>query len=72
MKLIRQYEHGLPAPKELLEQSENRPIEEAGVRLRSLMPRVEKEKHQGGAGGFRLSRTIPTTSFASVIEAIRE
>jgi len=24
------------------------------------------------AGGFRLSRTIPTTSFASVIEAIRE
>jgi O-methyltransferase len=24
------------------------------------------------AGGFRLSRTIPTTSFASVIDAIRE
>jgi hypothetical protein len=24
------------------------------------------------AGGFRLSRTVPTTSFASVIEAIRE
>jgi hypothetical protein len=24
------------------------------------------------AGGFRLSRTIPTASFASVIEAMRE
>jgi hypothetical protein len=25
-----------------------------------------------GAGGFKLSRTIPTTTFASVIEAIRD
>ena len=62
MKLIRQYKYGLPTYKELLEQSENRPIEEAGVRLRSLMPWAEKEKHQGGAGRLLIREHDSLTS----------
>jgi ketol-acid reductoisomerase len=52
MKLIRQYKHRLPTCKELLEQSKKYPIEEVGVRLRSLMPWVQKKNIKGAQAAY--------------------
>jgi ketol-acid reductoisomerase len=49
---IGEYENGLPTYKELLEQSENHPIEEVGVRLRSLMPWVQKKNIHGSQAAY--------------------
>jgi ketol-acid reductoisomerase len=40
------------AYKELLEQSEKHPIEEVGLRLRSLMPRVQKKNIKGAQAAY--------------------
>ena len=48
---IGEYKIGLPTYQALLEQSENHPIEEVGVRLRSLMPWVQK-KNQGAQAAY--------------------
>jgi ketol-acid reductoisomerase len=49
---IGEYENGLPTYKELLGQSENHPIEEVGVRLRSLMPWVQKKNIHGSQAAY--------------------
>ena len=49
---ITEYKHGLPTYKELLEQSEKHPIEEVGVRLRSLMPWVQKKNIKGAQAAY--------------------
>jgi ketol-acid reductoisomerase len=49
---IAEYKHGLPTYKELLEQSERHPIEEVGVRLRSLMPWVQKKNIKGAQAAY--------------------
>ena len=49
---IGEYENGLPTYKELLEQSENHPIEKVGLRLRSLMPWVQKKNITGSQAAY--------------------
>jgi ketol-acid reductoisomerase len=49
---IGEYKNGLPTYKELLEQSEHHPIEEVGVRLRSLMPWVQKKNIKGAQAAY--------------------
>jgi ketol-acid reductoisomerase len=49
---IAEYKNGLPTYKELLEQGEKHPIEEVGVRLRSLMPWVQKKNIKGAQAAY--------------------
>jgi ketol-acid reductoisomerase len=49
---IGEYKNGLPTYKELLEQGEKHPIEEVGVRLRSLMPWVQKKNIKGAQAAY--------------------
>lgn len=49
---IGEYKNGLPTYRELLVQSENHPIEEVGVRLRSLMPWVQKKNIKGAQAAY--------------------
>ena len=49
---IGEYKNGLPTYKELLEQSDKHPIEEVGVRLRSLMPWVQKKNINGAEASY--------------------
>jgi ketol-acid reductoisomerase len=49
---IGEYKNGLPTYKELLKQSERHPIEEVGVRLRDLMPWVQKKNIRGSQAAY--------------------
>jgi ketol-acid reductoisomerase len=49
---IREYKNGLPTYQALLEQGKNHPIEEVGVRLRSLMPWVQKKNIKGAQAAY--------------------
>jgi ketol-acid reductoisomerase len=49
---IEEYQNGFPTYQALLEQSENHPIEEVGVRLRSLMPWVQKKNIKGAQAAY--------------------
>jgi ketol-acid reductoisomerase len=49
---IREYKNGLPTYQALLEKSKNHPIEEVGVRLRSLMPWVQKKNIKGAQAAY--------------------
>ena len=49
---IGEYKNGLPTYQALLEQSKNHPIEEVGVRLRSLMPWVQKKNITGAQAAY--------------------